>query len=186
MRTMSGFNQKSCCFTGHRPQKLSYGYDEENPACMLLKQKLRDEINIKISGGCTGFITGMAMGTDIWCAEIVLAAKQLAASPITLTAVIPYKNQPSSFPISYQRRYADILLKADRVIYIAEKYTSGCMHKRNKYMVDNADCLIAVSSGAEGGTQYTLRYAQKKGLDIIMFHPDTAQRTHIPAQLCFE
>lgn len=187
MKTMSDLGQRACCFTGHRPQKLSFGYDEAHPACIELKKQLRDGIEAKIRGGCISFITGMAMGPDIWCAEMVLACRQKFSDlQVTLMAVIPYKNQPSSFPVSYQRRYADILLNADRVVCISEKYMPGCMHRRNKYMVDNAGCVIAVFSGAEGGTQDTLRYAQKKGLDIVGFHPDTAQRIHIPAQLQFE
>jgi uncharacterized phage-like protein YoqJ len=84
------------------------------------------------------------------------------------------------------RRYAEILLKADRIITIAEKYIPGCMQKRNKYMVDLADCMIAVSGGAAGGTQDTIKMAKKKGLDIVVFHPDTAFRLHIPPQIRFD
>lgn len=185
---MSGINinQTACCFTGHRPQKLSFGYDEENPACIQLKKQLSCEIDAKIKSGCTSFITGMAMGADIWCAEMVIACRQKFDTPVLLTAVIPFKNQPSSFPVSYMRRYAEILLQADHVVLLAEKYVPGCMHKRNQYMVNQADCVIAVSSGDAGGTQETIKMAQKKGLDIIVLHPDSAERTHIPAQLRFD
>jgi uncharacterized phage-like protein YoqJ len=186
MVNMNNINQTVCCFTGHRPQKLSFGYDEENPTCILLKEHLRNEIETKISSGCTSFITGMAMGADIWCAEIVIACRQNFLVPILLTAVIPYPNQPSSFPINYIRRYAEILLKANSVVTIAEKYVPGCMHNRNKYMVDHADCVVAVSSGEPGGTQETIKMAQKKSLDIVMFHPDTLTRSHIPAQIQFD
>jgi len=127
------------------------------------------------------------MGADIWCAEIVLACKQTYADiPVALTAIIPFSSQPNSFPLSYMRRYAEILKKADNIVTIAEKYVPGCMHKRNKYMVDHADCMIAVSNGAAGGTQDTLGMAKKKGLDIVLFHPDTSYRVHIPSQLRFD
>lgn len=166
---------------------MSFGYDEEHSACVYLKNQLQNEIEAKIKNDCTAFITGMAMGADIWYAEMVLACRRkYPGLPISLTAVVPYKNQPSSFPVSYMRRYADIVSKADRVIYITENYVPGCMHIRNKFMVGHADCMVAVSSGAEGGTQKTLHYAQKKGLDIVLFNPDTGSRTHIPAQLRFD
>src|ERR1035437_8809323 len=101
--------QKFCCFTGHRPQKLPWGYDEEDPKCVRLKKQLRDEISLKVQNGCTGFITGMAMGADIWCAEMVLELRRRSPEvPITLTAVIPYPNQFRSFPAAYIRRYAEI------------------------------------------------------------------------------
>ena len=33
--------QESCCFTGHRPNKLPWGYREEDPRCLLLKNRIR-------------------------------------------------------------------------------------------------------------------------------------------------
>lgn len=177
---------KICCFTGHRPQKLPFGYDEDHPDCLRLKEVLRDEILLKIQNGCTGFMTGMAMGADIWCAEIVLEfRKQFPRKNITLTAVIPYKNQAASYPADYLKRHALLLQNADAAVLIGENYAPGCMQKRNRYMVDNAGCLIAVWGGAPGGTGETLRYARKKGLDIVLIHPGSAQREQMPSQLHF-
>ena len=36
--------QYSCCFTGHRPGKLPWGYAEEDPRCRLLKQRIADAV----------------------------------------------------------------------------------------------------------------------------------------------
>ena len=178
---------KVCCFTGHRPQKLSFGYQEDHPDCLRLKKVLRNEILNKIQSGCTGFMTGMAMGTDIWCAEIVLEfKKQFSRENIILTAVIPYQNQAASFPVGYMKRYARLLQHVDATVLIGEKYVPGCMQKRNRFMVDNAACLIAVWGGAAGGTRDTLGYARKKGLEIVLIHPDTAKKEQIPAQIHFE
>ena len=30
----------TCCFTGHRPDKLPWGEDETDPRCLALKQRL--------------------------------------------------------------------------------------------------------------------------------------------------
>ena len=30
----------SCCFTGHRPEKLPWGGDERDPRCLEIKDKL--------------------------------------------------------------------------------------------------------------------------------------------------
>ena len=46
------------------------------------------------------------------------------------------------------------------------------MHERNRFMADNSDVLIAVYDGSEkGGTAYTVNYAKKKGLDVIIIQP---------------
>ena len=42
---------------------------------------------------------------------------------------------------------------------------------RNRYLVDHANFLIAVYDGKPGGTQYTVEYARKKGLEIVQIEP---------------
>lgn len=50
--------QKRCCFTGHRPEKLSASEDE-------VKMALADAIDSALTVGKRTFISGMARGTDI-------------------------------------------------------------------------------------------------------------------------
>ena len=38
-------------------------------------------------------------------------------------------------------------------------------------MVDHADCLLAIYDGKPGGTQYTIDYAHKKGLEVVLIEP---------------
>lgn len=176
-------NQRACCFTGHRPGKLPF--DEIHPNCIRLKERLKNEIASKIKNGCTSFITGMAMGADIWCAEFVLELKTLFPEKgIRLTAVLPYENQAGAYPASYMKRYAAILKRVDDTVTISRKYAPGCMQKRNRAMVDSADCVIAVYGGAQGGTKTTIAYARKKGLDIVLLNPRGA-REHILPKLHF-
>ena len=35
--------EKTCCFTGHRPDKLPWGTDESDPRCLALKARLEAE-----------------------------------------------------------------------------------------------------------------------------------------------
>ena len=46
-----------CCFTGHRPEKLSVSEED-------LKRELKKEIRLAIADGFNVFITGMAPGVD--------------------------------------------------------------------------------------------------------------------------
>ena len=36
--------QSACCFTGHRPGKLPWGLNEEDPRCLELKRRLWDAV----------------------------------------------------------------------------------------------------------------------------------------------
>ena len=62
--------KKRCCITGHRPNKLVYSENE-------IKYLLENAIDNAISAGFITFITGMAHGTDIWAAEIVLQKRYI-------------------------------------------------------------------------------------------------------------
>ena len=50
---------------------------------------------------------------------------------------------------------------------VQDSYTRGCMQRRNRYMVDHASLLIAVSDGAEGGTRSTIEYAFRRGVSVM-------------------
>ncbi len=41
------------------------------------------------------------------------------------------------------------------------------MQRRNRYLVDHAAMLIAVHDGLPGGTQKTIAYAIKRGIEIM-------------------
>lgn len=43
----------------------------------------------------------------------------------------------------------------------------GCMHKRNRYMVDNSNYCICCLTEEKDGTAYTVSYAKKQNLKII-------------------
>lgn len=132
---------KSLCFTGHRPQKLPYGMDEDHDMCRRLKARLRTDIEAKIQAGVENFYCGMAWGTDIWCGEIVQNLK--AQYPhIRLIACIPHIGQEKGWNEGYIARYHSLLQSADDSIVFYDHYVKGCMQKRNRYMVDATAHMI--------------------------------------------
>lgn len=162
---MSDFG-KSCCFTGHRPQKLPWGYDELDPRCIEFKNKLSAVIYAVYESGIKHFICGMALGCDMYCAEAVIELKKRFAD-ITLEAAVPYDGQEVKWAESRQKRYRSILMKCDKTTLIQDAYSPGCMMRRNKYMVDNSNVLIACYNGSSGGTWNTVKYAMERDTEII-------------------
>ncbi len=156
----------TCCFTGHRPNKISYIYDEKSIKFLFLKFKLKRTIKHFIKKGYIYFISGMALGIDIMCAELVLKLKKKYFK-IQLECAIPCKNQTNRWGDKNIEKYNKILSLADKVTYTSNcDYFNGCMQKRNKYMIDNSTLLIAVFSGANGGTKQTIGYAKSKKIKI--------------------
>lgn len=163
---------KTVMFTGHRSQNLPFGFDESNIKCLKLKQIIKTQLCDLIENeSATNFISGMAIGVDMICAEIVLELKKEYAN-ISLECAIPCESQPNRWSESFQQRYYCILNECDKKTVLQKEYTSDCMYKRNKYMVDNSDIVMAVWNGTKSGTGYTVEYAKKKGRKILVFNPD--------------
>ena len=69
------------------------------------------------------------------------------------------------------------LQSVDKETMLQREYTPDCMDKRNRYMVDHADYILAVWNGCPSGTGNTVRYAHKKGKSIIVINPASLEVT---------
>jgi len=157
--------RKTCAFTGNRPQKLPWGEDENDYRCIAVKNRIREEILGAIERGYDTFISGMALGGDIYFAEEVLNLKK--TYDIKLICAIPFPDQSKGWKDKDVDRYYDILSKADEAITLSAHYTRFCMHKRNRFMVDNSTLLLSLDYANDGGTTSTVEYENKKKLVIV-------------------
>lgn len=161
----------TCCFSGHRPQNLPWGCDELDKRCLDIRKRLRKEIIRAIKKGYKNFITGMALGFDTMCAEIVLELKKLYPD-IQLIGAIPCKTQDKYWNVEDQKRYRNLIDKLDKIRCIYNTYIgSACMIERNRYMVNNSSLLISLYNGREGGTKKTIDCARQQNLNIVILHP---------------
>ena len=72
-----------------------------------------------------------------------------------------------------RERYYNIAAQCDIETMLQTHYTPDCMDKRNKYMVDQSDVIIAVWSGSPSGTGKTVQYAQSQGKPIVTINPNS-------------
>lgn len=164
-------NVSKICFTGHRPKDLPWGYDEKTESCVNFKKFMYCIIEKAIQSGYTYFISGMALGIDIICAEIVLKLKN-KYQDIILECALPCIHQYRNWSLSQKRRYKTILHKADVIFYVNHgEYTSVCMNNRNSYMVQQSDIVIAVWNGKRSGTGNTVKLAKNAGKKIRIINP---------------
>lgn len=162
---------KSVCFTGHRSQKLSWGFDESDERCLKMKENLRIEIEKAIKRGYETFYSGMAIGFDLICVEILLELKK-KYSDIKIVGVLPCKTQDRIWHVKDRQRYIELLKQLDGIRCIYDNYIGAeCMLERNRFMVDNSSLMIALFNGLLGGTKSTLDYAFSKGLEVIKIKP---------------
>lgn len=166
-------NRKSCAFTGHRPKKFPWGYNESDIMCVKLKDALAKQIALLAKAGITDFLSGMAEGTDTWAAMVVLALREKNPM-LKLHCVLPCKTQAEKWKAPAQELYRFILERADSIIYVSREYHKDCMLERNRFLVDHSGLLLAVYNGERrGGTAATVRYAQKLGREVWVLDPAT-------------
>lgn len=158
------------CFTGHRPDKLN-GYNPLDNKKLLWALSAEIEEYI-IDLGVDTFISGMALGVDIWAARIVLKLKEKYPN-IKLICAIPCLNHPEKWKEHDQIIWNGVCDYADSVVYVTnEEYTPYCMQLRNQFMVDNSDYVLAVWDGSKGGTANCVNYANKKEKSVYILNPN--------------
>lgn len=149
-------------FTGHRPNKLG-GYKVPNPTYRWVYWRIEEELEfLKPSHA----ISGMAQGVDLWAAKICYDLK------IPFTAAVPFVGQEKVWPYQARKRWEFLLGRAAKVEIISKGgYAPEKMQRRNEWMVDHCDKLIAVWDGTAGGTGNCVRYAEKKKKEIVRIIP---------------
>ena len=160
-----------CAFTGHRPSRFPWGYDETNQDCIALKEILTGEIIRLTDIGVTGFLSGMAEGVDTWASVIVLALREKNPA-IKLHCILPCKTQADNWSSTSKTIYHSILERADSIVYVSREYHKTCMMERNRFLVDHSDILLAVCQRIpRSGTIATVNYARNAGKEIIIIDP---------------
>jgi len=171
--------RKHCAFTGHRPHKFPWRYDETDNRCVALKTVLAEQITLLTKTGVTDFYSGGADGVDCWSALFVLALREENPN-LKLHCILPFEGQANKWNQFAQERYYSILKQADSVEYVSREYYDGCMLDRNRQLIETSNLLLAVYNGERrGGTAATVRYAQKAGKTIIVIDPITLTKTTI-------
>ena len=141
-------------FTGHRPNKLG-GYDDKinhsliDFACTKLEQLKPDKC-----------ISGMAQGWD----QVVAAA--CTRLHIYWIAAIPFPGQADIWGKEGKLQWEKLLSHANEVKYVSPSFSVPNLQKRNEWMVDNSDHVIALHDGSKGGTFNCVKYAKTQGKPI--------------------
>lgn len=154
--------EKTCCFTGHRELPASSSAE--------FAAKLEHTIIRLIKRGIRFYGAGGARDYDTLAAQTVLRLKEHYPY-IKLILVLPCPTQTRNWPAADATEYERIKALADKVVYTSQVYTTGCMHKRNRHLVDHSSVCVCYLTNYKGGTAYTVDYAEKQGLEIINLAP---------------
>lgn len=165
-------------FTGHRKDKLDlYNHPENEIKIVSQLYKvivgvLQDNPNEKEFH----FYSGGAIGFDQIAFKVVDIIKNKYTDITIINEVdVPFKLQYIKWSIEEKEEYFKQIEIADEVIMVDslekykvkglanETYHPAKMDKRNRYMVDNSNIIIALWNGDKtGGTYNCIKYAKRK------------------------
>jgi len=146
--------------TGHRPQSYPGGYSSIDENTATMRKAISEEID-KLDEKDLSIISGMAQGFDWALAQVAIE------KDIPLICAVPCRGQENKWPKPTQDAYKEIIAKAVHVEYISEYYAPWVMQKRNIWMTDNCDLLLACwNRGKSGGTFNCIKYAMKNEVKI--------------------
>ena len=151
--------EKTCCFTGHRDLPAA----EYKQIASRLEQTVDGLIQF---AGTQRFMAGGALGFDTLAAQTVLKLRR-EYPHIKLILILPCRSQTRGWNENDVKTYETVKAAADEVLYTSEEYTRGCMHKRNRHLVDHSGICVCYLTESKGGTVYTVNYARKSGVPVI-------------------
>lgn len=190
----------AACFTGHRQLNGKY-FNRENPSneWSNLAWKLREIVEGLMIAGYNDYLVGGALGVDMVAGLVLCKLKEDRNNNGVREnfAREAYNNTRLGTPyihlilpcIGYNNRWIydrdkkDLAriegmshYKSNPVWVCHGDFHIGMLHKRNEYMVDYTNLVIAVWDGREkGGTWACLRYARSKHRDILIVNPYTLE-----------
>ena len=175
--SMINYSNKVCSFTGYRPQKLNACLSVSSGALKIsdIKKFLELKILEMLDNDFKVFQCGMAVGSDLIFAEVILKVRKKYPALVKFIAVIPCLEHDKNWNESDRELCRKLTEKADEVVFVSNsRYYDGCMAKRNRYLVETCDELIAIYDGQRGGTMQTINFAKGKGLKVTIIDPSKA------------
>lgn len=160
MDNMDVRKENAVCFTGHR---------EIGEPISDVELRLTKTVERLIEQGYVFFWAGGARGFDTIASEVVLKLKSIYPQ-IHLFLALPFDEQythEKNWTQAEISQYHRIKGLASNVVILCDGFRPSAYHQRNRYLVDNSSVCIAYLNRDKSGTGYTVRYAKKRGLQVV-------------------
>ncbi len=153
---------KLCAILGETPDELPFGYDEDYPTCLLMKQQLVASIFELFQRGVRNFVCTGRQGVEMWAAEACIAMRELGMK-LTLTCVREDESLADRWHPERRERYFRILEEADQTV---ERHLNPASEDENPetYISDHFDCLLVMGNP---GTTDLIAEAERRNLPIL-------------------
>jgi hypothetical protein len=106
-------------------------------------------------------VSGLAPGWDTAVAD---AAVSLG---VPLIAALAYRGQADDWPDAARQKHTDLVAAAHETYVYAEAKEHGCYTRRDRWVLERGEIVLALWSGVDGGTARAVAHASKLGKPIV-------------------
>ena len=157
----------SCTFAGHREV---YGCNVESLVELAIERILKKDNSFIFYSGDMGEFDKM------FSAAVRTAKRRHPELDIKLIVVLPYMmTKVNTDKELYKYLYDDIIIPME----LSDAHYKSAITKRNRWIVDRVDCLIAYVYRDFGGAYTTLKYAYRKQKKVINLADTQNSHLHI-------
>lgn len=169
----------SCAITSQRPTRFKFKYQEYMTSCKRLKKRLHDVFAELYQRGVRRFYVGGALGVDLWAGEILLEMRrQEEYQNLEIVLVYPFPGHDERWDPKSRERLYHLKENCDQFVMGSEVVGAQGYRERTAYMVEHADCLVAVydvEPAGPSGVKAALRIAEARELPVVLIHPATGR-----------
>jgi hypothetical protein len=141
--------------TGHQPPVLGGFRPEVDAALTALARQWLAENSV------SEVISGMAPGWDLATARAALVLD------IPLVAALAWPEQGHHWPPAARAELEALHARAAELHVDAPDQAAASYGRRDRWVLDRADTVLALWSGVPGGTGRAVAHAQKRGLPVV-------------------
>lgn len=168
----------SCAITSQRPTRFKFKYQEYMTSCKRLKKRLHDVFAELYRLGVRQFYVGGALGVDLWAGEILLEMRRREEyQGLEIVLVYPFPGHDERWDPKSRERLRHLKENCDQFVMGSKIVGAQGYRERTAYMVEHADCLVAVHDESPGpsGVEAALRMAEARELPVVLIHPATGR-----------
>ncbi len=128
---------KTCCIIGGAEgQYTDDGLQEQ------FMWRIMGEILRLYRLGVRTFLCGMAAGTEIQAAEVVLALRDSLLPDLRLVGVLAWEERTNEWPEPDRDRFFAVMERSDEEVLLQTAYTAGALERHRAYLLQNSDCCL--------------------------------------------
>jgi len=145
--------------TGHRQHIFKDNISISN--VKILIENILLQYKTKYSNLC--ILTGMALGTDQWIAEICIK------NNIKFKAYLAFNGQDGMWKYNQVKHYKYLLSHATEIKYACDNINIFAYYKRNKMLVNDCnECISVFNGNYNTGTGQTIKELKKSNKKLII------------------